>query len=326
MRVIGARRFVGATVAAVAAAVVVVVPGMGMAPASAACLVRVIPAVATLNSSSAVVTATEYRTAKLLWSDSRKAKARGRANHKFTVVATVTSKITIDACLLGLALPTSVSATRKFTQARWAAGTEDRLGYGSDRRSEAKTLAAAAAAAEARTIAISKVVAQARAAAYSDALSKASLLGLLSGAEGYRSAVVSHWSSMANTARSSRGLAPVRFVNAFNPLATDWANTVHSTYDSRMRNGTIHDAGFYRDLGLSGCSSSFSSGEIIAQLWRSGDPRRVAQDALEAWLGSSSHRAILLDGRYSMSGIGIAVGSDWVTLVGRFRNGSCSVA
>jgi uncharacterized protein YkwD len=327
MRVVRARRFVGATVAVVAAAVVVVVPGMGMAPASASgCVVRVIPSVTTTNSTSSSLAATNYRTASVLWADSQTAKARGRADQKFAVAATATSKITLDACLLGLSIPLTVSATRTVNTARWAAGSEDRLGYGSDRSTEAKAKALAAASAEARKIALSRVVAQARSAAYSAALSSASLQGLLGSTVGYRSAVISQWAALANAARTSRGLAPVRFVNAFTPLATDWATTVHSSYDSRLVNDTIHDPGFFRDLAISGCSSSFDSGEIIAQLWRSGDPRLVAKDALDAWLGSPTHREILLDRHYTLSGIGIAVGGDWVTLVGRFRTGTCSVA
>ncbi|RJS46159.1 CAP domain-containing protein [Nocardioides cavernaquae] len=326
MRVVGARRFVGATVAAVAAAVVVVLPGAVSAPASAACLVGLIPSVSTVNSGTAALAATDYRTASILSQSGSTAKARGRANQKFTVAATVTTTIKLDACLLGLSLPISLSATRTVKQARWASGVEDRLGYGGDRRYEAKTKARTAASNEARATALSRVVAQARAAAYDAALVTATLQGLLSSAEGYRAMVMSEWSALANQARASRGLAPVRFVQAFSPLATDWARTIHSTYDSRLRNGTVHDTGFWKDLTLSGCSSGFRSGEIIAQLWRSGDPRRVAKDALDSWLASSSHRAILLDSRYSMSGIGVYVSGDWVTMVGRFRNGSCSLA
>jgi uncharacterized protein YkwD len=326
MRVLRARRFVGATVAALAAAAVVIVPGAAMTPASAACLVGIIPSVSTVNSSSASLAATDYRTAGVLWETSEKAKARGRANEKFNVAATVTTTIKLDACLLGLSLPISISATRTVNQARWALGVEDRYGYGGDRRYESKTNARGAASSEARALAVSRVVAQARAAAYDAALVTANVRGLLDSAAGYRAAVMSEWAALANQARAARGLAPVRFVRAFEPLATDWAHTVHWTYDSRVRNGTIHDTGFWRDLTLSGCSSSFRSGEIIAQLWRSGDPRRVARDALDSWMGSPTHRAILLDGRYSMSGIGIYVSGDWVTMVGRFRNGSCSLS
>lgn len=325
MRVLRARRFVGATVASVAAAVVVVLPGAMTTPASAACVVSLIPSVSSVNSSSVSLAATDYRTAAVLSQTSTSAKARGRASQKFNVAATVTTTIRLDACLLGISLPLSLSATRTVNQARWASGVEDRLGYGGDRRYEAKTKARAAASNEARAVAVSRTVEQARAAAYDAALVSATSQGLLSSAEGYRATVMSEWAALANQTRTSRGLAPVRFVQAFSPLATDWAQTIHSTYDSRVRNGTVHDSGFWRDLTLGGCTSSFSSGEIIAQVWRSGDPRRAAKDALDAWMGSSTHRAILLDGRYSMSGIGIYVSGDWVTLVGRFRNGSCSL-
>jgi uncharacterized protein YkwD len=323
MRVVSARRFVGATVASVAAAAVVVLPGAAMTPASASCLVSVIPSVTTVNSTSSTIAATDYRTAGVIWQDSDTAKARGRANHKFNVVAKVTTTITIDACLLGLSLPISLSATRTVNQARWAAGTEDRLGYGSDRAYEAKVKARDAASAEARKIAVSRVVSQARAAAYDAALVSATLQGLLDTATGYRATVVSEWAALENRARTSRGMGPVRFVHAFDPLATDWAQTIHSTYDSRTRNGTVHDEGFYRDLALSSCSSRFSSGEIIAQVWRYGDPMRTAKDAFDAWMASPTHRSIMLDSHYTMSGIGIYASGDWVTLVGRFRNGSC---
>jgi uncharacterized protein YkwD len=326
MRLISARRIVGATAVSVAAAMMSVLPGATTAPASAACLVSVIPSVSSLAGQSAQLAAIDYSNARVVAQSRRKARARGRANLLFNVTATVTTTITLDTCLLGLSLPVSLSETRTVSQSRWASSVQDRLGYGARRRIDARNNARDAASAQAQAIAVAGVVEQARAAAYDAALGTAVARGLLSSADGYRAAVVSDWAALANQTRTARGLGPVRFVQAFNPLATDWAQTIHSSYDSRMINGTIHDAGFWRDLTLGGCTGGFRSGEIIAQVWRSGDPRRAAKDALDAWMASPSHRAILLDGRYTMSGIGIEVSGDWITLVGRFRDGSCALS
>lgn len=305
-------------------AVLPAVTGVGASPASAACLVGVKAQTATRDSSTATISATAFRTARVVEQYPNRARAVGRARHRFTVVAVATTTLTVTTCVLGLEVPVSVSAQRRVRSQQWALGRASRWGYGGDRLREAKVKAVRGATSQARTRATRQGRALARSAAHGSALVKAVLGGLLPANATYTDAVEQAWLTLANDVRLNRGLRGVRGRGVFEPLAADWARTVHHTYMDRWSSGTIHDAGFMRDLAVNGCSGYFTGGEVIAQMWRYDDPWKAALLIRNSWLKSPSHRAVLLDRRFTLAGVGGHTAGNWVTLVGRYRNGTCA--
>ena len=317
-------RAVGALVCALTMSAAAVVAGPTAAPAQASCLVGVTTASNTTVSSSSQLVATNYATARLLRVTRKMAKARGRVHRKYAVTATATTTLTITACVAGLQVPVNVSTTRNVASEQWTAGDQVRVAYGRNRRAVARGAALGAANAQAQQNGDARGREQASTASYVNALVQGVVQGLLPSAATYQSAVAQAWSSVANDVRANSGKQPVRFVGAFAPLASEWARTIHGDYGARIANGTAHDGSFYGDLNVGGCTGGYYAGEIIAQVWQYDDPWRTATAARDAWLGSPSHRAVLLDGRYTLGGLGIQTGSNRVTMVGRFRTGACA--
>lgn len=319
------RALVSVTALALTGGLMVVGAGLGASPAEAAtCVVSVQPKTITRYTSTSALSRTAYRTATVVRRYSSKAQAVGRARHRFTVDAVATTTLTVTTCVLGLEVPVEVSARRQIRSPQWAAGRRAAWGYGADRITEAKSKAMRRASAQARVRATSQGRRMARSAAHAKALVKAVDLGLLPGNAAYTDAVEQAWLTLANDVRVNRKLPRVRTKKVFEPLAADWARTVHDDYLARYQNGTIHDTGFMKDLAVSGCSSSFIGGEVIAQMYRYDDPWRSAILVRNSWLKSPSHRAVLLDRRFKLAGAGGYTSGSWVTLVGRYRSGSCS--
>lgn len=312
------------TVAGLVVGVLPAVAGLGASPASAACVVGVKAQTATRYSGTAAVAATAFRTARVVEQYPNRARAVGRARHRFVVDAVATTTLTVTTCVLGVEVPVSVSAKRRVRSSQWAFGKASRWGWGADRLHEARVRAMRAATAQARARATHQGRALARSAAHGSALVKAVIGGLLPSNAAYTDAVEQAWLTLANDVRINRGLRRVRPRRVFEPLAADWARTVHGSYMDRWSSGTIHDAGFMRDLSVNGCSGSFTGGEVIAQMWRYDDPWRAALLIRNSWLKSPSHRAVLLDRRFTLAGVGGHTSGNWVTLVGRYRNGWCA--
>lgn len=317
-------RTVGALVCALTMSAAVVVAGPTAAPAQAACLVGVTTASNTTVSSSSRLVATSFAKARLVRVTRKMAKARGRVHRKYVVTATATTTLGITACVAGLQVPVNVSTSRTVASEQWASGDQVRVGHGRNRRAIARGSALEAANAQAQQGGDARGREQASTASYVDALAQGVAQGLLPAADTYQSAVTHAWSVVANDLRASSGKPPVRFVSGFAPLASDWARTVHGDFGTRLGNGKAHDPGFYGDLNVGGCTGGYTAGEIIAQVPQYDDPWRTATAARDAWLGSPGHRAILLDGRYTLGGLGIQTGANRVTLVGRFRTGACA--
>lgn len=312
------------TVVGLVVGVIPAVTGVGASPAAAACVVGVDAKTVNRYSSTATISATASRASRVVEQYPDRARAVGRARHRFAVDAVATTTLTVTTCALGLEVPVRVSAKRRVRSQQWAFGRASRWGYGGDRLHEAKVKGKRAATRQARARATRQGRDLARSAAHGSALVKAVVGGLLPSNAAYTDAVEQAWLTLANDVRINRGLRPARARRVFEPLAADWARTVHSTYMDRWSSGTIHDAGFMRDLSVSGCSGSFTGGEVIAQMWRYDDPWQTAILIRNSWLKSPSHRAVLLDRRFTLAGAGGHTVGSWVTLVGRYRNGSCA--
>jgi uncharacterized protein YkwD len=317
-------RAVGTLICALTMSAAAVVAGPTAAPAQAACLVGVTTSSNTTVSSSSQLVATNYARARLVRVTRKMAKARGRVHRKYVVTATATTTLGVTACVAGLQVPVTVSTSRTVASEQWAWGDQVRVGYGPTRRAVARGAALEAATSQAHQGGDARGREQASTASYVGALVQGVLQGLLPSASTYQSAVARAWTTVANDVRANHGKQPVRFVGAFTPLATDWARTIHGDYVTRLGNGTVHDRSFYGDLNVGGCTGGYTAGEIIAQVWEYDDPWRTAVAARDAWLNSPSHRAVLLDGRYTLGGLGIQSGSNRVTMVGRFRTGACT--
>ncbi len=113
---------------------------------------------------------------------------------------------------------------------------------------------------------------------------------------------------LVNQARTSRGLAPVHVVSSLDEaaiahsrdmLSRDYFSHVSpggSTVSSRTRAAGYSVSGYTR----------WSVGEIIA--WGSGT-RGTPEAIFKAWMGSSTHRAIILTAKWRDVGIGCAQGT-----------------
>jgi len=301
------------------------VSGLGAAPAEAAtCRVGVQAKTSTRYSTTSPLSRTDYRTARIVERHARRAKAVGKVHQRFAVEAVATTTLTITTCVLGLEVPVSVSGKRRVRSPQWAYGSRAAWGYGGDRITEAKARAKRLATAQARSRATAQGRRMARSAAHGTALLRAVGQGLLPANATYTDAVEQAWLTLANDVRVNRGLRRMRAKQAFEPRASHWARTVHGDYLERYQNGTIHDAGFMGDLAVNGCGTSFTGGEVIAQMWQYDDPWRTAMLVRNSWLKSPSHRAVLLDRRFTLTGVGVHTANKWVTFVGRYRNGSCA--
>lgn len=111
---------------------------------------------------------------------------------------------------------------------------------------------------------------------------------------------------LTNIRRAARGLVNLRLDNRLTELARDRAQYMAATgrFSHTQANGTD-----VFDLIQSAGIRWYAAGEIIA--WNTAGPLDYsAEFAVQGWMGSSSHRAIVLSDDYNYVGFGLAIAED----------------
>jgi uncharacterized protein YkwD len=112
--------------------------------------------------------------------------------------------------------------------------------------------------------------------------------------------------TLTNLRRASRGLVNLRLDSRLTELARDRAQYMASTgrFSHTQANGTD-----VFDMIQSAGIRWYAAGEIIA--WNTAGPLDYsAQFAVQGWMGSPSHKAIVLSDDYNYVGFGLAIADD----------------
>jgi uncharacterized protein YkwD len=112
--------------------------------------------------------------------------------------------------------------------------------------------------------------------------------------------------TLTNLRRASRGLVNLRLDGRLTELARDRAQYMASTgrFSHTQANGTD-----VFDMIQSAGIRWYAAGEIIA--WNTAGPLDYsAQFAVQGWMGSAGHKAIVLSSKYNYVGFGLAIDPD----------------